>query len=333
MIPVKIRQAVQNHSGLNQAITQAGMDADWKKFNRTHFDFIARYISKVVTQQTQENPQLIHERMIIGKDQFERISEDKKLKEEEDFLVWLSNTKRTFHWISGKTLQSYWKDGQPKETKLNVLLVFLGVQQKLWDDWKVATNLKSFLLNPTHKTNARKGNQELIRKYFLGSYFLYYSKSDFSPALVKAPFTLAEDEQRNILAETITEGHLYRSTLVELREGILYIHCENLVFNEKENHIFNVGNETNPEVLFGISNTISVKSKLAIGIRNVLIKQKKKFTPETFSEKEISLIDTAKLDSEELVVKAYFLQQQTNLITSRHCCTMEVLKNKVKINN
>ncbi len=328
MIPAKIRQAVQNHPGLNEAIGRAGMETDWEKFNRTQFDFIAHHISKTVTQHALENPQLIDEKIIIGKDQFQRIAEDKKLKEAEDFLLWLSSTKRSFHWISGKTLQSYWLNGQSKETKLNVLLIFLGIPQKFWDDWKIAAGPKSFLPNPANKI--RKGNQELIRKYFLGSYFLYYSKSDFSPALVKAPFTLTEGDQGNIMAETITEGHLYRSTLVELREGILYIHCENLVFNEKENHIFNVGNETSPEVLFGISNTISVKSKLAIGIRNVLVKQKKKFTTETFSEKEISLVDASKLDAEESIVKAYFQQQETNLITSRHCCTMEVLKNKVK---
>jgi hypothetical protein len=329
MIPQKIRQAIQNHPDLNKSLAQADLSTDWKKFNRTLFDFIARHISKVVSQRALESPQLIHERIIIGKDQLQRIAEDKKLKDDDDFLTWLSNTRRTFHWVSGKTLQSYWQNGQPKETKLNVLLVFLGVPQKSWDEWKTAKNPKSFLASPALKSNSRKGNQELIRKYFLGSYYLYYSKSDLSPTLIKAPFTLAEDEQGNIVAETITEGHLYRSSLIELREGILYIHCENLVFNEKENHIFNVGNETNPEVLFGISNTISVKSKLAIGIRNVLIRQKKKFTTASFLEKEISLTEKTKPDPEERVVMAYFRQQKVNLITSHHCCSLEVLKNEI----
>ncbi len=329
MTPLKIRQAVQNHTELNKALEQADLGTDWKKFNRTLFDFIARHISKVVTQRALENPQLIHEKIIIGKDQIQRILEEKKLKEEEDFLNWLTNTKRAFHWISGKTLQSYWQNGQPKETKLNVLLVFLGVPQKSWDEWKIESNTKSFLPDPTFKVNSRRGTQELIKKYFCGSYYLYYSKSDLSPTLIKAPFTLAEDEQGNMVAETITEGHLYRSNLIELREGILYIHCENLVFNEKENHIFNVGNETNPEVLFGISNTISVKSKLAIGIRNVLIRQKKKFTTASFLEKEISFLEKSKLDNEETIVLAYFRQQGVNLITSHHCCSLKVLKNEV----
>lgn len=331
MIPSKIRQAIQNHPEIIKALTQSDLGTDWKKFNRTLFDFIARHINKVVTQRVLESPQLIHEKIVIGKDQLQRIKEEKKLKEEDDFLLWLSNAKRTFHWISGKTLQSYWQNGQPKETKLNVLLVFLGVGQKSWDTWKTRKNTKSFLSSPAFKANFRRGNQELIRNYFLGSYYLYYAKSDLSPTLIKAPFTIVEDEENNIVAETITEGHLYRSSLIELREGILYIHCENLVFNEKENHIFNVGNETNPEVLFGISNTISVKSKLAIGIRNVLIRQKKKFTDESFLEKEISLHNTPKLDQEEAIVVGYFHQQKVNLITSHHCCSLQVLKNEIKI--
>jgi hypothetical protein len=329
MIPLKIRLAIQNHPELNKTLAQADLSTDWKKFNRTLFDFIARYISKVVTQRSLESPQLIHEKIIIGKDQLQRIGEEKKLKDDDDFLQWLSATKRTFHWISGKTLQSYWQNGQPKETKLNVLLVFLGVPQKAWDEWKAVRTSTSFLLSASQKSSSRKGNQELIRKYFLGSYFLYYSKSDLSPTLIKAPFRLAEDVQGNLVAETITEGHLYRSSLIELREGILYIHCENLVFNEKENHIFNVGNETNPEVLFGISNTISVKSKLAIGIRNVLIRQKKPFTTETFVEKEISFTEKSNLDAEEAIALAYFKQQKINLISAHHCCSLEVLKNEI----
>lgn len=330
MIPPKIRQAIQDHPDLNEALNKAGMEIDWKKFNRTHFDFIARYINKRVTLRTQENPQLIQDKIIIGKDQLQHVMDEKKLKGEDDFLNWLVNSKRVFNWISGKTLQSYWRNGKPKETKLNVLLTFLGVPMKLWDEWKTLSAQSSFLPGKQGKINSKKSNQDLIRKYFLGSYYLYYSKSDLSPTLIKAPFTLAEDEQGNLVAETITEGHLYRSTLIELREGILYIHCENLVFNEKENHIFNVGNETNPEVLFGISNTISVKSKLAIGIRNVLIKQKKLFTPDTFLEKEISLSENSKLNPEESIVKKYFLSQQTNVMSSHHCCTLEVLKGEVK---
>jgi len=325
----KIIQAIQNHAELNELLSQYDMGSDWKKFNRTIFEFVARHINKTVTQRALENPQLVSERLIIGRDQLQRIMEEKNLKAEEDFLPWLASTKRTFHWISGKTLQSYWKKGNPKETKLNVLLVFLHVPQKLWDDWKRAGSKESYLPNAS-RTNFKKGKQELIRNYFLGSYYLYYSKSDFSPIIIKAPFNFTEDDQGNIYAETITEGHLYRSTLIELREGILYIHCQNLVFNEKENHIFNVGNETNPEVLFGISNTISVKSKLAIGIRNVLVKQKKKFTQETFLEKEISLAQKTKLDPEESIVIAYFRQQKINLLTSHHCCSLEVLKTEIE---
>jgi hypothetical protein len=181
----------------------------------------------------------------------------------------------------------------------------------------------------TVRHSRRSGPQDLLRNYYLGSYYLYYQKSDSSDALVKAPFTIGMDERGQIFAETLTEGHPYKSGLIEIRDGILYIHCENQLFDEKENHIFNVGNETNPEVLFGISNTISVKTKLAIGIRNVLVKQQENFSEESFTEKEILFSVPGKINSEEAVVLKYFNEQATNLINSHYCCSLAALKNKM----
>jgi hypothetical protein len=270
-------------------------------------------------------PALVTEKLIIGKDQWHQLASTHNLANEDAVSSFLVNQRRPFNWISGKTLHSYWNKGKAKDTKLNVLLTFLDIPFTDWDDWKsgvgnVAQPLRSVKLT-------RKGiNHELIRNYFLGSYYLYYQKSDNSRNLVKAPFTIETDSRGQIFAKTVTEGHPYRSTLIELRDGILYIHCENEVFDEKENHIFNVGNETNPEVLFGISNTISVKTKMAIGIRNVLVKQKNAFTETTFIEKEIPFDTEGRLSKEESIVLKYFLRQPQNLINAQHCCPLSVLE-------
>ncbi|MFM8833120.1 MAG: hypothetical protein ACKOEV_05745, partial [Cytophagales bacterium] len=92
------------------------------------------------------------------------------------------------------------------------------------------------------------------------------------------------------------------------------------------NHIFNVGNETNPEVIFGISNTITVKSKLAIGLRNVLIKQKRDFSPPNFEEKELAMTGQEKLDDEENLVCNFFRKQKTNQLNSYATCSREEMR-------
>lgn len=307
---------------LQQQLRAAGLGLDWKKFNRTAFDFLARRINRKITQHVMENPAMMAERLLLGKDQFQSLSDKHKLHTPESIIRYLSNLTRPFIWISGKTLHSYWNKGSAKDTKLNALLVYLEVPLTDWDDWKHAGPAlpKKLLKKPS--------NQSLIRQYFLGSYFLYYRKSDNSATLIKAPFVL-EDTDKGLRARTITEGHPYISNLIELREGILYIHLENQVFDDKENHIFNVGNETSPEVLFGISNTISVKTRLAIGIHNVLVKQKIGFTLSTFTEKEISLKSPGKLNPEESIIYQYFVSNPTNLMLSLHCCPLNELAKQV----
>jgi hypothetical protein len=325
MISQRIQKALETNEGLQEVLQANGFGLDWKKFNRTVFDFIARKINRSVSEKVIALPFLLYEKLVIGKDQLQKFLFEKKLKDEEGLLSYLANQRTVFPWISGKTLQSYWNNGKAKDTKINVLLVFIGVEFAKWDEWK---SLKHAQVTATRLTR-KSTQQELIRNYFLGSYFLFYQKSDGSGTLIKAPFTIELDDTNQIIVQTITEGHLYRSSSIELRDGILYIHCENQVFNEKENHIFNVGNETNPEVLFGISNTISVKSKLAIGIRNVLVRQKKNFTPQTFVEREILLDGFDDLTSEEETVVKYFQRNGPNLMHSESCCTMEVLKGKL----
>ena len=329
MIPQKIKDAIESSPELNEQLVSAGMGLDWKKFNRTAFEFLARRINRKVTQQAIAQPSLVSEKLIIGKDQLLQLVPEKNLSTDDGVSQTLAKQKRPFTWISGKTLHSYWNQGKAKETKLNVLLAYLQVEVMDWDEWKNPSS-NTVLINNKVKPSRKSGQQELIKNYFLGSYYLYYQKSDSSRNLVKAPFVIGVDERGQVLVQTITEGHPYRSSLVELRDGILYIHCENQVFDEKENHIFNVGNETNPEVLFGVSNTISVKMKMAIGIRNVLVKQKTPFKDSTFMEKEVAFDSGQEnLEHEERVVLKYFLGQSVNLINTQHCCPFSVLEESV----
>ena len=329
MIPFRIKETLEADSELNEQLLSSGLGLDWKKFNRTVFDFLARRINRKVTQAATVQPSLITEKLIIGKDQLQRLMSEHSLSSDESVSKYLVKQKRIYTWLSGKTLHSYWNKGKAKETKLNVLLSYLGIPIGDWDDWKNSspnTNNRYVALRAQRKS----GQQDLIKNYYLGSYHLYYQKSDSSRNLVKAPFIIGADERGHVFAKTLTEGHPYQSSLIELRDGVLYIHFENQVFDDKENHIFNVGNETNPEVLFGISNTISVKKKLAIGIRNVLIKQKQPFAPGSFVEKEIAFETESKLPKEEKVVLSYFLQQGVNVINSQYCCPLSVLEEKVK---
>jgi hypothetical protein len=328
MIPVRIKMAIENNPELNEQLLAAGMGLDWTKFNRTVFDFLARRINKKVTQQIAAHPSLLTEQLVLGKNQLEKLIGEQPLTDEVVVSI-IANQRKQFNWISGKTLQSYWKKGKAKDTRLNVLLSYLEVAYADWDDWKNSM-APTTLLNKQIRSVRKSNNQSLLKNYFLGSYFLYYQKSDNSRILVKAPFVIGVDERGNIFSQTLTEGHPYQSSTIELRDGILYIHFENQLFDEKENHIFNVGNETNPEVLFGVSNTISVKKRLAIGIRNLLVKQKQAFTEATYLEKEIPFDAEGKLTKEELTVLKYFNQQSINLINSLSCCPFSVLEAKVK---
>lgn len=324
VISSKIKSALEATPLLVDVLSDHGIEPNWKKFNRTTFELIAHAINKTVSGKISAAPFLVTERMILGEDQLQNFLFEKHLKDEEALVHFIAAMKRPFHWVSGKTLHSYWNGGKAKATKLNVLLVFLGVDLAEWDTWR--SPKLGFPAAATQKVGRKSAKNDVLLHYFLGDYYLYYQKSDGSDHLIKAPFTIEKDLHDQITVQTITEGHLYKSSLVELREGILYIHLENQFFNDKENHIFNVGNETNPEVIFGISNTITVKSKLAIGLRNVLIKQKKGFTFPAFEEKELPLSHSEKLETEENLVLHFFRKQKVNQLNSHTTCSLAVLQ-------
>jgi hypothetical protein len=69
---------------------------------------------------------------------------------------------------------------------------------------------------------------------------------------------------------------------------------------------------------------------LAIGIRNVLVKQKENFTQETFVETEIPLNAASKNKNEDSIVVRHFLKQGVNLIHSQNCCSLEALRETVE---
>jgi len=163
-----------------------------------------------------------------------------------------------------------------------------------------------------------------------------------TPDLIGDRWLIGEDALRNLffrnkwstvqgrpVVETVTEGQYYRSSKVELRDGILYIECENLEFNEKENHVFYVGNDTRPEVIFGISSTISVKKKLPIGIRNVLVRQASAPEGKMAGEREMPFSAAmGRLSEEEAAVVSYFQRQPLNLLPAGYSCSLKEMKNR-----
>ncbi len=332
MIPSGIIKGIEEDYELRRYLDQSGYGLDWGVFTRVVFNAIARIINRRVSNAVILRPALVDDRLIVGGAELDRLFFKKKFSSTGDFIEYLQGLSpyNVHNWISGKTLQSYWNGGRAKDKKLNVLLTFLGVDFADWERWKIdgpalGQGPASSFRRPGLATG--RNNQELIRKYYLGFYFLYYQKTDGSPTLVKAPFTIGLDDQGMPVVETVTEGMKYRSSLVELRDGILYIECENLEFNEKENHVFNVGNATDPEVIFGISSTISVREKRAIGIRNVLVRQWEGFGSGMPFEKELPFFGDRQWLPEERIIVDYFQRQPYNLLHAGYCCTLTELAN------
>lgn len=293
---------------------------DWQQFTRTHFNLIAKTINKGVSEKVAKNPVLVTEFLLMGKDKVEKLLDDYGLESVEEITGYLNLSGNTpVHWISGKTLERYWKEEKvhPKDLKMNVLLTYLNVPIQDWEVWKYEANPVPVVkkesetaepapLKPV-KTNA--GDYPLffenIRKYYLGSYYLYYPKTDNSGYIVKTPFII-KCEGGEVIIESKSEGQRYRSTVVKKMQNNLFVSCANLDWDEDEIYLFNTGLETNPEVIYGVSITLTGKSSIPVAIKNVLIRQSNDISAlEGETEKEVPLTGTDH-NEEERMVAAYF---------------------------
>ena len=263
---------------------------------------------------------MVTEHLIVGQDELESVFFRFRLNSIPDFLDFISehNGFKPFNWISGKTLQSYWNGGNPKDKKYNVLLTFLDIPKESWDEWK--QQMPDSVALPFDRNNTN-----LLKRHYLGCYYRYYQRSDQSPVLVKSPLIIREDSNSGVIVETKTQGHRYRSTYVAMRDGALYIDCENIDWNEKENHIYNIGFETDPEVIVGISNTLN-RRKQAIAVRNVLVRQKRPFdyadTPVT--EISYSMSFTEHCEEERMV--EFFSKCSCNILQTEYIYSLQELK-------
>lgn len=324
MIPKKIRSEIETSPVITNIIGIKSIPGDWQGFTRTTFERIARRINQEVTRKVIDAPFLVKDFLLFGEHEFENILFKHKLKNMDDFIEYLKgiNHQKPYSWISGKTLQGYWNDGDAKEKKLNVLLTFLGVNLQDWDDWK---NHREVSVTPAANASPNRLNDtlHLLKKHFVGHYYRYYQKTDNSPVVIKTPFIIREDPRDIVVVETKTMGHQYKSAYMIIRNGALYIECENMDWNEKESYIFNIGFETNPQVMTGVSNTLNRKGQ-AIAIKNVLVKQNQPFDYHTMSGVEIPFEHQFEASSEEARVVSFF-KSGSNIITTPYCYTLEEL--------
>ena len=94
-----------------------------------------------------------------------------------------------------------------------------------------------------------------------------------------------------------------------------------------EQYVFNIGLETKPEVLFGVSTTVSVKDRLAVGLKNVLVKQRSQEPGfELIEEVEISFEKKYNQRSEEAVIVQYLMKSPHNVINTQSCCDLNELE-------
>ncbi len=313
MIPRKIKYALEN-SSLNSIVDQQKYGQEWAGYTRTVYDRVAKKINTKVTKEVINHPYLVKDQLLVGQEELENILFKQGLKSIDDFIDYLKQRDghSPHHWISGKTLHWYWNDGNAKDKKLNVLLTFLGVEIDYWDDWKRPTTLVEAKKD---ERPAWENKKDLLKRHYLGCYFRYYQKTDGSPVLVKAPFQVKEETDSNIVAVTKTVGHYYKSTSLAIRAGALYIECENINWNEKESHVYNLGFETHPKLLIGVSNTLNRRGR-ALAIKNMLVRQEEPFDYAHTEAVEIPFDSVFEERCEESYAIAFFRNSSDNLIAT-----------------
>ena len=323
----KIKRSIEQDYMVQNALKLRGK-LDWSSFTRTQFNTIARVINKEISREVIANPELIELNLIIGKQKLEKEMVRLRCHSLYEFLKLLGNMSeyRVYNWVSGKTLQSYWQGGDCKFIKVNALLVFLKVPMKDWGNWQQDTRV-TMQKSAIPATGFSKSSLQVIRSYYLGNYFLYYQKTDGSKNIIKTPFILKEHESGQVIVKSVSEGHRYSGKVMGIRDGCLYINCQNLDFEEMEQYVFNIGLETKPQVLFGVSNTVSVKTRLAVALRNILVKQKTDDPSfDNIQETEIPFTRKYPNSTEEAIVVTYLKQFTDNIISTPNCCGLEDLK-------
>lgn len=329
----KIKHSLEGHPLIESALKGKSKDNNWEHFTRTQFNIIARCINRYVTKEVLANTDLIELNLIIGQQMLNKQLKSLRCHSLQDLLSYLAGLGeyRHFNWVSGKTLQSYWNQGDAKFVKINTLLVFLGVPYKDWDSWqKDADGNKNKGFSSRSKqqeSGYTKSSLSILKTYYAGNYFLYYQKTDGSKNIVKTPFVIRELENGQIQVNSVSEGHRYIGKLVDIRDGCLYINCQNLDFEEMEQYIFNIGLETKPHVLFGVSNTVSVKKRQAVALKNILVKQKTEDIHfNQIAEIEIPFHQKLNNRSEDAIVLNYFKNATDNIIITPSCCTLDDLR-------
>jgi hypothetical protein len=331
----KLKTAIEEHPSIIAALNNKNRGNKWDNFTRTQFNLVAKVINTRISKEVITNPDLVEMSIIIGKQNLEKQLHTLRCSHIYDFIKYLTNLGeyRVFNWISGKTLQSYWSGGDAKYIKINALLVFLQIPFAAWDEWQKLPEQHKEVYHNNLSRNSISGNSfnrsslSIIKSYYLGNYFLYYPKTDGSRNIIKTPFILKELENGQIVVRSVSEGHRYSGKVIGIRDGCLYINCQNLDFEEMEQYVFNIGLETKPQVLFGVSTTVSVRNRRPVALKNILVKQsenKKSF--ESIPEIEIGLDKEYTSDSEEAIIVSYFRQSTNNIITTNSCRNLDDVK-------
>lgn len=340
----KIFNAIENDEKIKLILENRTNIKDWRGFTRTHFNIIAKEINKKVSEKVAENPVYISDYLLLGKDKVENLAFEFNLKYPAEVIDYLdlTSSNKPFNWISGKTLERYWTDDsvKPKDLKLNVLLTYLNVPIKDWDEWKYYSSPNTFKSAVVQKPPVAEENDLIIspkdriffkniRRYYLGSYYLYYIKTD-NKRIVKTPFIIKE-EGNKIVVESTSEGHRYKSTVIKNMLKSMYVVCTNLDWEQEEEvYLFNIGLETNPEVIFGVSITLTSKSGIPVAIKNVLIKQSSDVTYlDDESETEL-LFRNEDTNEEERVIVEYFKKVSSQILFGEYCCTFDEFKETVE---
>lgn len=331
----KIKKAIASNPEILLLLKNNILSQGLEGLTRTYFDKIAQIINKKITKEAIVNPAFIEQYLIIGKLKTEKELYSLKCGSINGFIKYLGNLSeyQIYNWVSGKTLQSFWNNGDAKYIKINALLVFLGVPHSEWTYWssndvdKNPIGLSAALPNMLYELS--KHSLSIVKNYYLGNYYLYYQKTDGSNHIIKTPFVFKEHESGQIIIQSVSEGHRYIGKVMGLRDGCLYINCQNLDFEEMEQYVFNIGLETKPEVLFGVSTTVSVKERLGVALKNILVKQKSIVTNfENEPEIEIPFNQTYYEQTEESIIVNYLKNSTNNVIKTQSCCNLNDVSDK-----